>query len=107
LFGGSAGEIAEAENERFADSVMHRGPFAMGTYQTGLAEDAEVFRGVGLLEAAVAVDFADAERPLAKALQDAQAGRICELGKKIGHAGQLALVDFAHKNFSLYFITIK
>jgi hypothetical protein len=86
---------------------MHRGAFAMGTYQTGLAENAEVFRGVGLLEAAVAVDLADAERPLAKALQDAQAGRICELGKKIGHAGQLALVDFAHKNFSLYFITIK
>ena len=59
----------------------------MGTYQTGLAENAEVFRGVGLFEAAVAVDLADAERPLTKALQDAQSGLVGEFGEKTGHAG--------------------
>ena len=68
----------------------------MGSYQTGLAEDAEVFRSVGLLEAAGAVDGADTAGSLAEALQDAQTGRIGERGKQVGYAGQLALVYFAH-----------
>ena len=48
----SAGQIAETENEWFADRIVHGGALAMGSYQTGLAEDAEVLGGVGLLDQA-------------------------------------------------------
>ena len=68
----------------------------MGTYQTGFPKDAEVLGGVGLFEAAGAVDLTDAARSLAEALQDAQAGRVREGGEQGGHAVQLALIDLAH-----------
>ncbi len=42
----SASQIAETENEWLPDRIVHGGAFAMGSYQTGLAEDAEVLGGV-------------------------------------------------------------
>ena len=101
----AAREVAKAEDERFADSIAHRGPLALGTYQTCFAQDAEVLGSVGLLEAAHAVDFAHAARAAAKTLQNAQAGRVGKRGEEVGHAVQLALVDFGHVSIYLYFIT--
>jgi hypothetical protein len=48
----SAGQIAKTENEWFADKIVHGGALAMGSYQTGLAEDAEVHGGVVPLDQA-------------------------------------------------------
>jgi len=84
---------------------MHRGAGALGTYQTGLAQDAEMFRSVGLLEAAGAVDLADAAGAAAQAVEDAQPGRVGKRGEEGGHAVELALVDFGHSSIPLYFIT--
>jgi hypothetical protein len=72
----SAGQIAKTENERFADRIVHGGSFAMGSYQTGLAEDAEMFGSVGLLETAGALDVAHTAGTGAQGIEDAQAGGV-------------------------------
>jgi hypothetical protein len=100
-----AGQITEAEDEGFANRIMHGGAFALGSYQTGLAQDAEVLGGVGLLETAGTVDVAHAAGSAAQALQDAQSGGVGKRGKEGGHAAQLARVDLGHGSISLYIIT--
>lgn len=63
---------------------MHRGASVLGTDRAGRAQD-EVFGCFDLLEAAVAADSADAERPSAEALPEARTGRIGEHGKQKSH----------------------
>jgi hypothetical protein len=68
----------------------------MGSYQTGLAEDAEMFGSVGLLETAGALDVAHTAGTGAQGIEDAQAGGVGQNAKQRGHAVHLALVDAGH-----------
>jgi hypothetical protein len=99
LFAFAAGQVAQAEDERFADSIAHRCALALGFNQTCFAQDAEVLGGVGLLEAAGFVDVAHAAGAAAQAVQDSQAGGIGQSGEKPGHAVHPALVDSEHGLF--------
>lgn len=74
----SAGQIAKSENQRFDDGVVDGCPFAVRSHELGFAQNPQVLGGVGLFEVAGTMDFSDATRPVAKAMQDAQA---CGIGK--------------------------
>lgn len=84
--GRTANQIAKFKDKRLADFVTNGCAAPARGNNADLAQNAEMLGCVGLLEAANAVNFPNAARPLAQTVQNTQPGRITKNGKQRGQA---------------------